>query len=223
MLRVPSDFQLIDHLVRVGKLSIELADEFNRELCKYNAFDLKWHGLTFLAMNTPSKGSTVFKRSVQPHHDAVLSFAFVKDKWRVGMYAVPGKAPDLSKIAVLYGGGGHKQACGFGSNRQILQNRKLETLMKSLFKYALSFGFGFMTMMLIAHVELMHIESKLRLLDEIYTKDLNEYSRMLKETNKRLEDAKADRDLALTLASSFSKIASEYQKKVEEQNRNNAL
>jgi len=36
------------------------------------------------------------------------------DKWTVSLYHAPGKEHhDLSKIAVIHGGGGHKGACGF--------------------------------------------------------------------------------------------------------------
>jgi nanoRNase/pAp phosphatase (c-di-AMP/oligoRNAs hydrolase) len=49
-------------------------------------------------------------------HDALLTFCWLKDKWRISLYhAEHRKDIDLSVIAVKYGGGGHKGACGFHS------------------------------------------------------------------------------------------------------------
>lgn len=80
-----------------------------------NGFDLEWEGLRFLACNNGSYNSFLFTAGIKPHHDGLLGFCLrANRKWSVSLYGVPGKPDvDLSKIAVKYGGGGHRQACGF--------------------------------------------------------------------------------------------------------------
>lgn len=79
-------------------------------------FTAKFEGLTFLCCNTARYNSHLFTAGIQPEHDGLLGFNWTGKEWRISLYGVPGKPDiDLSKIAVKYGGGGHKQACGFKS------------------------------------------------------------------------------------------------------------
>lgn len=80
-----------------------------------NGFTVRWEGLTFLCCNAGSYNSHLFTAGIQPEHDGLLGFCLRKDgQWSVSLYGVPGKPDvDLSAIATKYGGGGHKQACGF--------------------------------------------------------------------------------------------------------------
>lgn len=85
----------------------------NASLAQEVAFDLEWEGLKFLALNKPRANSMTFLAGLRPDHDACLSFYWLKNKWRLSFYHAPGKEHhDLSKIAVKYGGGGHRGACG---------------------------------------------------------------------------------------------------------------
>lgn len=80
-----------------------------------NGFTRQWEGLTFLCCNAGSYNSHLFTAGIKPEHDGLLGFCLRKDgKWSISLYGVPGKPEvDLSVIAAKYGGGGHKQACGF--------------------------------------------------------------------------------------------------------------
>lgn len=80
-----------------------------------NGFTRQWEGLWFLCCNAGSYNSHLFTAGIQPEHDGLLGFCLRKDgMWSVSLYGVPGKPDvDLSAIAKKYGGGGHKQACGF--------------------------------------------------------------------------------------------------------------
>lgn len=90
------------------------ADEANASLMRDASFDLLWEGLRFLVINKPRGNSRTFAAGVKPEHDALLTFYWLRNKWRVSLYGAPGKPDvDLSLIAVKYGGGGHRQACGF--------------------------------------------------------------------------------------------------------------
>ena len=87
----------------------------NERVIRNNGFTIQWEGLTFLCCNSGTYNSHLFTAGILPEHDGLLGFSFrANHKWSVSLYGVPGKPDvDLSKIATKYGGGGHKQACGF--------------------------------------------------------------------------------------------------------------
>lgn len=101
-------------LIPQGRAIQYSADEANASLMRDVAFELNWEGLRFLAINKPRGNSRTFAAGVRPEHDALLTFYWLRNKWRISLYGSPHRPDlDLSTIAVKYGGGGHKQACGF--------------------------------------------------------------------------------------------------------------
>lgn len=77
-------------------------------------FDLDWEGFRFLALNSARCNSLSFLAGLKPEHDGCLAFKWTGKGWMVSLYGCPGKPDnDFSVIATKYGGGGHKQACGF--------------------------------------------------------------------------------------------------------------
>lgn len=106
--------EIVDDLLWSG-MGIKFAvDHANESIIKAKGFTLRWEGLTFLALNTARYNSHSFTAGIKPEHDALIGFGFDGEKWLVSLYGVPGKPDiDLATIAVRYGGGGHKQACGF--------------------------------------------------------------------------------------------------------------
>jgi hypothetical protein len=86
----------------------------NASVIKEIGFTLQWEGLTFLACNAARYNSLLFTAGLTPEHDACFGFKWTGKNWSVSLYHAPGKEHhDLSKIAVKYGGGGHRGACGF--------------------------------------------------------------------------------------------------------------
>lgn len=88
----------------------------NESVIKRQGFTIQWEGLTFLCCNSARYNSHLFTAGLLPEHDGCLGFNWDggKRKWRISLYGVPGKPDlDLSQIAVRFGGGGHRQACGF--------------------------------------------------------------------------------------------------------------
>jgi oligoribonuclease NrnB/cAMP/cGMP phosphodiesterase (DHH superfamily) len=79
------------------------------------AHTIKWEGLTFCALNIGQRGnSDLLKGGIKPEHDACFAWRYDGNKVLVSLYHIDGKTHhDLSLIAVKYGGGGHKGACGF--------------------------------------------------------------------------------------------------------------
>lgn len=82
----------------------------------HRSFLFDWEGLKFLALNTARCNSLTFMAKDVPEtaHDALLGFYWDGGKWNVSLYHAKHRTDlDLSKIAVKYGGGGHRGACGF--------------------------------------------------------------------------------------------------------------
>lgn len=90
----------------------------NESIIKEMGFTFQWEGLTFLGCNAARYNSLLFTAGLKPEHDACFGFKWTGKDWSVSLYGVPGKPDlDLSTIAVKYGGGGHRQACGFRTTK----------------------------------------------------------------------------------------------------------
>lgn len=87
----------------------------NESIIEKNGFTIQWEGLTFLCCNAGSYNSHLFTAGIKPEHEGLLGFCLrANGRWTVSLYGVPHRPDvDLSGIAAKYGGGGHRQACGF--------------------------------------------------------------------------------------------------------------
>lgn len=90
-------------------------DKQNDEYSATFSQTFHWEGLTFCALNTGQRGnSDLLRGGIKPEHDACFSWRWTGKEVLVSLYHVEGKTHhDLSVIAVKYGGGGHRGACGF--------------------------------------------------------------------------------------------------------------
>lgn len=80
------------------------------------SFLVEHDGLVFLALNTARCNSLTFASKDVPEtgHDALLGFYYDGKMFHVSLYHARHRTDlDLSTIAVKYGGGGHRGACGF--------------------------------------------------------------------------------------------------------------
>lgn len=101
-------------LLEVGRALQYAKAQENASIIKDIGFDLDFEGLKFLACNAARYNSLLFTSRLRPYHDACFGFKWTGKNWSVSLYHAPGKEHhDLSKIAVKYGGGGHRGACGF--------------------------------------------------------------------------------------------------------------
>lgn len=97
-----------------GKAIQYVKTKENSSIIKAAGFTIEFEGLKFLACNHARYNSFLFTDGLKPEHDACFGFAWRDGQWTVSLYHAPGKEHhDLSLIAVKYGGGGHKGACGF--------------------------------------------------------------------------------------------------------------
>jgi oligoribonuclease NrnB/cAMP/cGMP phosphodiesterase (DHH superfamily) len=84
------------------------------------SFIVEFEGLKFLTLTTARCNSLTFAAKDVPEtgHDALMGFYYGGKRWSVSLYhAKHNTGIDLSKIAVKYGGGGHRGACGFQVDR----------------------------------------------------------------------------------------------------------
>lgn len=104
----------VGELLRAGEVLQYATRKKDESIIRRFGFTTHLAGLCFLACNAASYNSLLFAAGIKPEHDGLLGFNWTGTKWRVSLYGVPGKPNvDLAKIAVSFGGGGHKQACGF--------------------------------------------------------------------------------------------------------------
>jgi oligoribonuclease NrnB/cAMP/cGMP phosphodiesterase (DHH superfamily) len=101
--------------VMTGRSIKSYCDKQADEYSEAYAHTIKWEGLTFCALNIGQRGnSDLLRGGLKLEHDACFAWRFDGKQVLVSLYHVPGNTDlDLSKIAVKYGGGGHKGACGF--------------------------------------------------------------------------------------------------------------
>lgn len=101
-------------LLEAGRAIQYAKTKEDADIIKAYGFTVHFEGLTFLACNHARFNSHLFTAAIKPEHDALLGFNWSGTDWRVSLYHAPGKEQhDLSLIAVKYGGGGHRGACGF--------------------------------------------------------------------------------------------------------------
>jgi hypothetical protein len=90
----------------------------NESVIKEIGFTLQWEGLTFLACNAARYNSHLFTTGLKPEHEACFGFKWTGKNWSVSLYHAPGREHhDLSAIAIKHGGGGHRGACGFTTDK----------------------------------------------------------------------------------------------------------
>lgn len=105
---------IVDRLLLQGRALQYARTKENASVIKELGFTYQWEGLTFLCCNAARYNSLLFTAGLLPIHDACLGFKWKNGGWEVSLYHAPGKEHhDLSLIAVKYGGGGHRGACGF--------------------------------------------------------------------------------------------------------------
>lgn len=103
----------VEALLERGEVLQYAKTEENTSIIKAFGFNVDFEGLKFLACNHARFNSHLFTAAIRPEHDGLLGFNWTGKLWRISLYHAPGKEHhDLSKIAVKYGGGGHRGACG---------------------------------------------------------------------------------------------------------------
>lgn len=111
---------LIDILLDDGGLLQRYQQSTDASVVNHRSFIIEWGGLKFLALTTARCNSLTFAAKDIPEtgHDALMGFYYNGKTWTVSMYHANHRTDlDLSHIAVKYGGGGHRGACGFTADQ----------------------------------------------------------------------------------------------------------
>lgn len=109
---------LVDELLQAGQAVQYAQGRSDASIITQHGCTLEWQGFRWLALNTVRCNSLAFSAGLRPEHDGCLAFGWDGKfgRWKFSLYGVPGKPSlDFSPIAVKFGGGGHRQACGFTS------------------------------------------------------------------------------------------------------------
>jgi oligoribonuclease NrnB/cAMP/cGMP phosphodiesterase (DHH superfamily) len=94
-----------------GRAVVKYEEQSNEMRVAAAAFETELEGLRCIACNQMMTNSTLFDSIWDENkYDAMISFGWRKNRWSVSLYST---RTDVSKIAVKFGGGGHKHACGF--------------------------------------------------------------------------------------------------------------
>ena len=116
---IRSRLGLVRQILDEGYKFKNFADANNSRIALTQSFDLRWQGLNFLALNAAYYNSGMFKAAIKPHHDALLGFKRLPDRWSVSLYHIDGKE-DVQLLPIVTKfefngtrGGGHAGACGF--------------------------------------------------------------------------------------------------------------
>lgn len=111
----PSPYQIGEILER-GKLLKEHLDHSNKTLVKSKANFIWFEGLRLCVVNSQVYGSPVFD-SIDPElYDGLAVYSWNGKFWKISFYTNHDHI-DMSVIAMRYGGGGHRAACGCEMSR----------------------------------------------------------------------------------------------------------
>jgi hypothetical protein len=112
--------QLIGEMLKLGEAAQHYAQRTDASVCKYRTWLMEWEGFKFLCVNSARFNSLFFASRDLPEtgHDALLGFCYDGKCWTVSLYHAKHRTDlDLSVIAKKYGGGGHRGACGFTTQK----------------------------------------------------------------------------------------------------------
>lgn len=86
--------------------------------CEAVGFEVMFNGYKCFAVNMGMMSSDDFVINNIDDYDMLIGFVFNGHEWR---YSLRSTKVDCSKVAMLYGGGGHKGAAGFNTKECVLE------------------------------------------------------------------------------------------------------
>lgn len=104
--------QYVQKLLDQGRALQYAKTQENESIIKACGFDVELDGFKLLACNAARYNSQLFKAGLREDHHGCIGFNWDGKQWRVSLYTDRPEV-DLSPVAVKYGGGGHRGACGF--------------------------------------------------------------------------------------------------------------
>jgi len=95
-----------------GAMYLQYRNSIWGNFLKSWGFDVDFEGYKAIACNTANVSSEFFRNVHGKDYDIFMPFIYDGENWVVSLYTLKDNI-DCSKIAVKYGGGGHRKAAGF--------------------------------------------------------------------------------------------------------------
>lgn len=108
----------IDELIADGVIIREYVERTDGKAVK-STYEFEFEGITALVINRGTTNSLFFEQAPNiEKYKMLIAYSYDGKMYNVSLYS---KHPsvDVSKIAVSYGGGGHKKASGFSTDKNI--------------------------------------------------------------------------------------------------------
>lgn len=122
------DYEQVVHIINVGEYILRYQKITNENYCETCVFEIDFDGLKCIAGNKAFANSQTFDSMWDSKkYDAMLTFIFQRDKWKVSLYS-DREDIDVSTLAKKHGGGGHKGAAGFTCENLPFDLRKAKPL-----------------------------------------------------------------------------------------------
>lgn len=103
----------VNPIIRRGRVVLDYQANENAKYAASCAFETELEGLRLVAINRRLANSQLFDSVYDPDkHDAMCSFGWQGGEWCFSLYSTKPEV-DVSAVAKMYGGGGHKGAAGF--------------------------------------------------------------------------------------------------------------
>ena len=116
----------IDDTMYKGKIAKKAVESLYHSGLSSVYHEVEFEGMRAIVANTFIKSTQFFESKYNPEiHDVMVAWSWngKYDEYGVGIYTT--KDIDLSLIAKKYGGGGHKQASGFGCKHISFKDNKM--------------------------------------------------------------------------------------------------
>jgi len=117
-----NDENFENELIKTGKMLYDQEIvEYNKEIDKYS-FESWFESNKCLAMNISGNGK-IGELARDRGYNLIFCYIFDGEKYNISLYS--SDKIDSSKIAMKYGGGGHKGASGFRCNNLTFENKRI--------------------------------------------------------------------------------------------------
>lgn len=104
---------IVDSMLEIGKSIMLYERKMDESKTNSYAFEREAYGLRALCINTNFMSSeTMITKFDSSKHDIMIGFAYNGNNWGISLRSIEGGV-DVSQIATVRGGGGHKGAAGF--------------------------------------------------------------------------------------------------------------
>jgi nanoRNase/pAp phosphatase (c-di-AMP/oligoRNAs hydrolase) len=110
----------VPEIITTGKTILKYETQQNAMYAKGMAYEAEFEGYKAIVINRAYANSKVFDAVYDPRkHDIMILFGVKPDEIKYTLFCDKPEI-DVSKIALKYGGGGHRGAAGFYSEKLLV-------------------------------------------------------------------------------------------------------